>query len=502
MSQNIADQMKRAMVRDQFSMKKVVAFFLFGAIALVFVFTGYASRDAMGPGNVAQVNNTIISLTDLQREQQRIEQFYAQMFGGMDLGTQRQYLLQEAVQNLVNTELVSQAARREGMGATNQEVMDWITKDQPAFQENGVFQRDRYFRFIEARRFTVADFENLLRKETENIRARKVFEWASLNNQLESEKAEALKKMQVTLSYISVNPLEIEKSVKFSDAEVSAALAEPEFEKRAENEFKARKSQFDQKEQVKAQHILIRSQGAEGSEADTQALKRARSLRDQVLRGDFGAVAEKNSDDPGSKSKKGDLGYFSRGQMVPQFEDVAFKMKVGEISQPVKTQFGYHLIKLTDKKPAQEASFQAFKSNVAQILMARDLLGSQKNKLPELFAKGDEKPWLQKLNLNWKDSGTFDLGAEAIPGLGSQKVIDSLSEILAKPREAHFIQEGDVHYIVKLKDVRNAATSTDSKSSAEALQKVKAQNLFEAWVQSFRQTSKVEINPKILQTQP
>lgn len=498
MSQNVADQMKHALGKDQFSMKKVVAIVLFAAIALVFIFTGYNSHSQMGAGAVAQVNNTLISLSDLDRERQRIEQFYAQMFGGMDLGTQRQYITQEAIQNLVSTELVSQATRKEGLGATDSEILDFIVKDYTVFQVNGVFQRDRYFQFLEMNRFTPADFENLIRKEVENLRSRKAFEWVSMDNKLEKEKAAKLKQSQVTLSYIVFNPQDLEKSLKFSASEISQAMAKPEFAKRAEDEFKARKSQFDQKEQVKAQHILIRVEG--GAKADADALMKAKAIRAQALKGDFGNLAEKNSDDPGSKTKKGELGYFSRGQMVPEFENVAFNLKVGEVSEPVKTQFGYHIIKVSDKKAAVDATFEKNKDEVAQILLARDQVSAEKTKLSEAFAKGEEKAILAKMNLAWKDTAAFDLSAESIPGLSSQKVSDALADIIGDSGKAHVVKDGDTQYIVKVKDIKTVM-STDTKTAAnDSIQKMKAQDLFEGWIQSFRDSSKVDINPQVLAT--
>ncbi len=498
MSQNVADQMKHALGKDQFSMKKVVAIVLFAAIAVVFIFTGYNSHSQMGAGAVAQVNNTLISLSDLDRERQRIEQFYAQMFGGMDLGTQRQYITQEAIQNLVSTELVSQATRKEGLGATDSEILDFIVKDYTVFQVNGVFQRDRYFQFLEMNRFTPADFENLIRKEVENLRSRKAFEWVSMDNKLEKEKAAKLKQSQVTLSYIVFNPQDLEKNLKFSASEISQAMAKPEFAKRAEDEFKARKSQFDQKEQVKAQHILIRVEG--GAKADADALMKAKAIRAQALKGDFGNLAEKNSDDPGSKTKKGELGYFSRGQMVPEFENVAFNLKVGEVSEPVKTQFGYHIIKVSDKKAAVDATFEKNKDAVAQILLARDQVSAEKTKLADAFAKGEEKAILAKMNLAWKDTAAFDLSAESIPGLSSQKVSDALADIIGDSGKAHVVKDGDTQYIVKVKDIKTVM-STDTKTAAnDSIQKMKAQDLFEGWIQSFRDSSKVDINPQVLAT--
>ncbi len=90
--------------------------------------------------------------------------------------------------------------------------------------------------------------------------------------------------------------------------------------------------------QIRASHILVNSL----EEANRVILE----LRSGI---DFGALAEKFSSCP-SAEKGGDLGFFSKGQMVKEFEDAALALKVGEVSNPVKTQFGYHLIKLTDKK--------------------------------------------------------------------------------------------------------------------------------------------------------
>ncbi len=493
MSQNIADQMKHALGKQQLTTKKVVAGLLFGAISVTFVFAGVGIRSGrLGAGYVAQVNNTLISVGDLQREEQRVERFYAQMYGGMDLSAQRQYMMQESLQNLVSSELVSQAARKAGLGATDQEVLDYIVKDYTVFQVNGVFQRERYFQFLKLNHFTPSDFEDLIRKEIENVRARHAFEWAALNNKLEKEKSEKLRQTQMILSFIQFNPQQLEKNMKFSAPEIKTAFANPEFQKRAEEEFKLRKALFDQKEQVRAQHILIRV-NPQDPKSDAVALAKAKKIRAEALKGNFGALAAKNSDDPGSKNKKGELGFFSRGQMVPEFEKVAFSLKPGEISEPVKTQFGYHIIKVEEKKPAVEATYDHFKNDVAQILMARDYITSQKDKLAEIFDKGEDKAFLAKTQLSWKDTAPFDLSADEIPGLASPKVEDSLTEIMTD-RKPHLIRDGEVEYIVKLKEIKDVAPVGTSVALNDTFQKMKSQDLFGAWIQNFRQSAKLEIN--------
>jgi foldase protein PrsA len=103
---------------------------------------------------------------------------------------------------------------------------------------------------------------------------------------------------------------------------------------------------FDKPEQVKARHILV---------ADPNLAKQV--LAKLKAGGSWDALAKQYSQDPSSKDKGGELGYFGRGQMVPQFQDAAFAAKVGQIVGPVKSPFGYHIIQVEDKKPAQKATF-------------------------------------------------------------------------------------------------------------------------------------------------
>jgi parvulin-like peptidyl-prolyl isomerase len=110
-------------------------------------------------------------------------------------------------------------------------------------------------------------------------------------------------------------------------------------------------------EEAKGSHILIRFKGAAGAAkpgdkelTEAEALAKAQDLRKQILAGaDFATLAKANSEDPGSGAKGGDLGTFRRGQMVGPFDQAAFSIPVGEVSEPVKTQFGYHLIKITSR---------------------------------------------------------------------------------------------------------------------------------------------------------
>jgi peptidyl-prolyl cis-trans isomerase C len=159
--------------------------------------------------------------------------------------------------------------------------------------------------------------------------------------------------------------------------------------------YDAHKTDF---EQVRARHILIRAKGspmpgdpAKKELTDEEALAKAQEIRKKIVDGaDFAKLATEESDDS-SKSAGGDLNFFKRGQLVPPFEQAAFAMKVGDVSEPVKTPFGYHIIKVEDKR---EQSFDEAKTDIQRKLqpersktVVEDLVKKTSVKLdPEFFA--------------------------------------------------------------------------------------------------------------------
>lgn len=146
-------------------------------------------------------------------------------------------------------------------------------------------------------------------------------------------------------------------------------------------------------EEVKARHILIRFQGskmplAEGKKdlTEAEALAKITDLRAKIVAGaDFAEVAKENSDDKGSGANGGDLGAFGRGQMVPEFDKEAFLLPAGQISQPVKTQFGYHIIKVESHttKPFEEVKATIIKRMPEEV--AKKSLADLKTKRPAVY---------------------------------------------------------------------------------------------------------------------
>ncbi|WP_294960970.1 peptidylprolyl isomerase [Sulfurimonas sp.] len=149
--------------------------------------------------------------------------------------------------------------------------------------------------------------------------------------------------------------------------------------------YDTNKEEFNEKETVHARHILVKE------EAEANAIaKQLKSLKGAALKAKFIELAKTKSTGP-SGPKGGDLGYFAQGQMVPEFNDKVFTMKVGTLSEPVKTQFGYHIIFLEDKKAKKTLAFTEVKSFIEQRLKMEKFKVVMQEKMAELKNKATIK---------------------------------------------------------------------------------------------------------------
>lgn len=262
-------------------------------------------------GHVAKVNGKAISATEynlvLEGEKRR-----ATGRDGVDFKTAEgqkklEELKKQLLDQLIERQIVLNEAEKRGLKVTEEDVAKEVDKIQ-----NQYFGGDpaKFTQELTKTGWSMSFFRGKLRQD---IAGAKVFE-------------------------------ALTKEIKASEAEVKKFYAD-------------NKLMFSRGEEIQASHILVKTEAE------------AKKLREELLKGgDFAALAKKHSTDPGSGQQGGDLGYFGKGRMVPEFEKVAFALKSNEISQPVKTQFGYHLIKKTGQRPPSTQSFDQVKTQIeAQI---------------------------------------------------------------------------------------------------------------------------------------
>ncbi len=162
--------------------------------------------------------------------------------------------------------------------------------------------------------------------------------------------------------------------------------------------YEKHREKYQEPRAVRARHILIEVPQGATPEQEKEALKKAQRLRERILKGeDFAKLAQEYSADPGTKEKGGELGFFTQGQMVKEFEEAAFRLKPGEISEPVRTPFGYHLIQVEEVKEAKQRSFAEVKDRVREDLIQAKEEAALNKALKELAQKYGAKIYEDRL---------------------------------------------------------------------------------------------------------
>jgi len=370
--------------------------FLIAIIAVVFVFYfGYSftSDQAL---KIAYVNGEVISGPEYQKA-------YRDMISALQRRYKDQWndnmvkmfnVKQRALESLIAQRLMTQAAKRLGIDVTESECQRAIMS-YPAFQVNGQFDMRRYQSLLSQNHMKPEDFEATM---TQDLLDKKLKQF--LLAFLDVTEQEVLEyytfvKERIKIGFVEFKPEDFKKSVKFDEAtlkeyfennrenyrvpkkiKVTYVEIDPVAfkgrisvtEKEVQSFYEYNNEAYRQPEQVKARHILFKIGEGALKEAEDEVRKVAKEVLAKAHQGkDFATLAKEHSEGP-TKSKGGDLGYFKRGQMTPPFEEAAFKLKKGEISDLVRTEFGYHIIKVEDIKEATTKTLEDVRDEIVETL--------------------------------------------------------------------------------------------------------------------------------------
>jgi peptidyl-prolyl cis-trans isomerase D len=318
----------------------------------------------------------------------------------------------------------------------------------PAFQENGAFIGEaRYNQLLRMQRppMSAQEFEDSVRRglTVEKLRA-SLTDWLSVDDK-ELEQEYRRRNDKVKLAVVSFTADSFRAQVTASDADVSAYFDAhsadfriPEKRKikyvlididamRAktvvppadiERTYNNSIEQYTTPEQVRASHILLKTEGKDDA---TVKAKAEEVLKQAKAGADFAELAKKNSEDEQSAKNGGDLDYFGRGRMVPEFDQAVFAMQPGQISDLVKTQYGYHVIKLVDKKVATTKPLAEVRQQITDQLAyerAQAQAADLAQKLEKQISRPSDIDTVSKANgLTAQESGFFARD-EPIAGLG------------------------------------------------------------------------------------
>ncbi|MBC8233297.1 peptidylprolyl isomerase [bacterium] len=247
----------------------------------------------------------------------------------------------------------------------------------------------------------------------------------------EKHKKKYKKGDQVDIEYLKIDPKNLEKNVSVSDAEIN-------------NYYTLHKEKdFTEEEQVKARHILLKVEADASEEAKKKVEEKAGDVLKEAQKpdADFAALAEEYSEDPGSAKKGGDLGFFGRGRMVKEFEEVAFGLEPGKISDLVESTYGYHIIKVEEKKEESVKTLDEVRIEIQKSLAKEEAIAKAKEMADELLFDVDVEGMeaaaklekYKELLLDVSKTGFFSKDDSQIPTIGSswtyQDLIDKVFEL-------------------------------------------------------------------------
>jgi len=480
--------------------------FLFLIIIASFLFSNFDSKLGGGTGGsrqVASVDGTPITSREYQMALNRQVEFFNQMMGGQGM-TQKQLeemgIKQSVMNGLIQQKVILNAATDMGFVVSTEEVKNEI-KVLPYFKTNNQFDVNLYRNMLQSNGYTPVQFEELLANDLKNKKVDELF-----NSFLVSEKfAQDVLKFKnniVVVEGVKIGRQSLTPLISVSEQEVKDYLAKTENAKTLEQAYNDNLSTYNKAEEVKARHILIKGE-------DAKALERINSIKSKVNAKNFAQVASKETEDETGKGNGGDLGWFSAGRMVPEFEQVAFKMKAGDISAPIKTQFGYHLIYVEGKKAAESKSLEQVKPELARLTIQK----SKAQDLDELLK--NESARLESA----LKGGNFSLVEEAAKKVDGQVIkaaeVNQFDQVIVQntlgPKEADMVfkaNAGDVLnlgnpgtiYLVRVVSKKSNADVAADKLKAEltALGQTQSRKIREEMVRSLTNKAKVVTNPSLL----
>ncbi len=484
--------------------KRIVSIVIFGAICLVFALFGLPTGDlggGSGASFVAVVNNTYIPVKDFQQEMVQMEQMYKQFFGGQ-MGAQQSFIRSQAMEKLINREILAQESEKNNIYSTDNEVRDFII-DLPVFQDKGRFKREKYDYYLRQIGRTAGEFEGQLKKDLRGQRVNELFNIALTPTAGMVGKEKELKSTKLNLQFAKLLPSDLEEKEKLKKSETEIEKWSAEHTKEISDYYAQNSREYNKDEEVRARHILIKAEKG-NKDAEDKALAKIKDLANQAKSKDFGDLAAKFSEDPGSSKKKGDLGFFAHGRMVPEFDAAAFSLPVNQISEPIKTDYGYHLIQVTEKKAKTSTPLEKAKIDIAKKLLLRAQIQETMNEFKNLVAKKDAvaiEGWLKSHGISWEETGMFGLTDYSIPKLGN---FDDFADILGtltdkEPLANRLAASGGAEFLLKYK---GAQKGTDDKVDVDTITKElsrsRSQGVMGEWVNAARKTSSIKTNTRFV----
>jgi peptidyl-prolyl cis-trans isomerase D len=469
--------------------KSILIKIIIGLIGVVFVFWGIYSIGDRPGSKIAYVNGDLISGLE-----------YHAAYRDMLLALQRQYkdywnedliemfqLKQKTLESLIGKRLISQEAGRLGLQITDDEIADAIFT-YPAFQVNGVFDENQYRSLLNYNRMEPADFEAGIGSELLGEKIRHFIKSFLLVTDNEIIDFYTFQNQTINIGFVVFNPEDFKANVKAAQTDMEAY-----FEKHKEayripeqinlnyitldpSDFKDKVSvtegeiadyyeynpeRFKEHRQVKARHILFSVPPDASKEAEAEIKDKALEILKRAQHGEnFSELAKKYSQDTSNAATGGDLGYFKKDQMVKPFEELAFSLTKGEIGGPVRTQFGWHVIKVEDIKEEKVKTLNEVREQIENTLkgdIACDMSHERALALMDQMPYDvDLSSYAAQQGLTIQKSGFFVKKGD-IPGFGTDEKLKQAIYSLDEKEVSEILEHEGKYYIFQVTGAKDSS---------------------------------------------
>jgi len=512
------DRMRRHRNWLKWSLALVVLTFI------IFYIPDFLQRDTGTAGatsreTVASVDGHDLLAGEFQQRYVAQMQAYQQQFGGqMNAQLLRQLGIdQQVLSQMVDEQVAVLEAERQNIKVSDDELAQRIMAI-PGLQENGRFIGEaRYEALLRQQRppLTKAQFEDRFRRSIMVERLRTALtDWMAVSD-AELDREYRKRNEKVKLQVVAFTADRFRDKVTLNDADIAAYFDAHKAEYRIgeqrtvkyllidrdqarqkvvvpaadiQRSYNDNIQQYQTPEQIRASHILLKTEGKD----EAAVRKRAEALLAQVKGGaDFAALAKKESEDEGSAKNGGDLGFFGKGRMVPEFETAAFAMQPGQTSELVRSQFGFHIIRVIEKKAGETRPLDQVRQQIQDQLaqqQADTQISERARKLESRIKNpGDLAEAAAEEGLMVQESGYFQRG-DPVPGLGAAPQVaasafsladGAVSGPIAAQRGVAFITVAGKKdpYVPKLDEVKEKVRQDATRAKAAELSKQRATEL-------------------------
>ena len=478
---------------DSWMIKAILWLIIFAFVGTIFYSWGMGGSASSGGGIIATVNGQKIPQAEYERNFNNLVNFYRQQFRNQFSNDmiKKLDLKNQTLQSLIQKKILLIEAKKQNIQVSDEEVISHI-KNLPSFQNDKKFSATAYRNYIKFQRLTPSEFEESQREILLLEKLEKLFRTHSKATKSEILKEFSNQEDKVKLEYVrftsdhftsetkitdqtlkdffQVNKTQFEippqirvKFVKIESKDYKSQI-EPRDED-IEDHYQSKIADFQLKKKYKASHILINlkpseiegdlSEDEKRIQADKKAQLKSNELLERLKNGaDFGEIAKKHSDDTASGSNGGSLGEFPKGTMVSALEKALDNLKPGEISKPILSRFGYHIIKLESVEEKRLKPLDEVKDEIIQSLKEIKARQRVKRLIKRIYMAAQQDGNLDKAadghQLKTTETTFFSKENHNIPEIGDQPEFFKTAFILEKNKVGEPIITPEVSYILKV----------------------------------------------------